>query len=237
MCYRNIKGAGGFNQRSFYGKPVDAGQLNLSRPRACPGCLRERSVWWAIWDLCLVAVCPIHRCLLVDQCPSCKKTLAWQRPAVHQCPCGLDLRTLTTERADTDLVAINAVICRAAGFSPGMAAERDIEQHEFAPELVGLSLGSLLLLLRFVRSIRHKDMPNSRRRSSTRIDLTKRRNPGRPHRCCPPGKLAPPASCGAETDGPRRCWRCDRPQVSQNLWKLLLSVVSRPSPKRVRVRS
>ena len=32
MCYRNIKGAGGFNQRSFYGKPVDAGQLNLSRP-------------------------------------------------------------------------------------------------------------------------------------------------------------------------------------------------------------
>jgi hypothetical protein len=52
-----------------------------------------------------------------------------------------------------------------------MAAERDIDQHEFAPELAGLSLGSLLLLLRFVRSIRHKDMPNSRRRSSPRIDL------------------------------------------------------------------
>jgi len=171
MCYRNIKGAGGSNQRSFFGKPVAATQLNLSRPRACPGCLRERSVWWAIWDLCLAGVCPIHCCLLVDECPSCKKPLAWQRPAVHQCCCGFDLRAVATGTADTDLVAINAVIYRAAGFSPGTAAERDVDHYEFAPELAGLSLGSLLLLIRFVRSIRHEDVPNRRRRSYTRIDL------------------------------------------------------------------
>ena len=171
MCYRNMKGAGGLSQRSFYGKPVGATQLNLSRPRACPGCLRERSVWWAIWDLCLLAVCPIHRCLLVDQCPRCKKTLAWQRPAVHQCRCGLDLRTVTTESADTGLVAINAVTCRAVGFSPGMAAGRDIDHHKFAPELATLSLGSLLTLLRFLRSVQRKDVPNRRRLSPARIDL------------------------------------------------------------------
>ena len=51
MCYRQVRGPGPFAQRSFCGKPVGADQLNLSRPRACPACLRERPVWWAIWDL------------------------------------------------------------------------------------------------------------------------------------------------------------------------------------------
>jgi hypothetical protein len=41
--------------------------------------------------------------------------LAWQRPAVHKCRCGLDLRTVPPEAAAADLVAINAVIYRATG--------------------------------------------------------------------------------------------------------------------------
>ena len=54
--------------------------------------------------------------------------------------------------ANGDLVAINAVIYRAAGFSLSAAAEWNSDHHKFAPELAGLSLGSLLLLLRFLRS-------------------------------------------------------------------------------------
>ena len=51
MCYRHIKGRDRFDQRSFCGKRVSADDLNYGRPRLCPACLRERPIWWAVWDL------------------------------------------------------------------------------------------------------------------------------------------------------------------------------------------
>ena len=170
MCYRQVTGPGR-PQRSFCGKPVSTNHLNFGKPRVCPACLREHSVWWAVWDLCLVAACPIHRCLLLDQCPDCKKTLAWQRPAVHECRCSLDLRTRVTARVNTDLVAINAVIYRAAGLSPGILAEEDINRCDFPPELAGLTLGSLLALLRWAGSFGHGDIQRRGRQRLTRTDL------------------------------------------------------------------
>ena len=150
MCYRQVTRPGRFDQRSFYGKFLNAGQLNLCRPRACPCCLRERSVWWAIWDLCLVAACPLHRCLLMNQCPGCKKMLAWQRPAVERCRCGTDLRTGAAEAASADLVALNTLIYRAAGFSPGAAAELELGDCHFPLKVAQLALDPLLRLIRFL---------------------------------------------------------------------------------------
>jgi len=170
MCYRQVTGPGR-PQRSFCGKPVSTNHLNFGKPRVCPACLREHSVWWAVWDLCLLAACPIHRCLLLDQCPGCKKTLARQRPAVHECRCSFDLRTRETARVNTDLVAINAVIYRAAGLSPGNLAEEDINRCDFPPELAGLTLGSLLALLRWGGSFGHGDIQCRARQHLTRTDL------------------------------------------------------------------
>ena len=126
MYYRHIGGRNRFEQRSFYGQRISDDDLNYDRPRICPRCLKQRPIWWAVWDLGLVTTCPIHRCQLVNQCPACKRRLAWQRPSVHKCRCGLDLRTLTAEAATPDLVAINAAIYRAAGFPPGESAELDL---------------------------------------------------------------------------------------------------------------
>ncbi|MFJ8475719.1 TniQ family protein [Kitasatospora sp. NPDC094011] len=39
--------------------------------RACPQCLREVPVWPVWWRLGIAAVCPLHRVLLVDTCPTC----------------------------------------------------------------------------------------------------------------------------------------------------------------------
>ncbi|WP_033255962.1 TniQ family protein [Kitasatospora phosalacinea] len=39
--------------------------------RACPKCLSERPVWPLWWRLGIAAVCPTHRTLLVDTCPTC----------------------------------------------------------------------------------------------------------------------------------------------------------------------
>jgi hypothetical protein len=171
MCYRHIGGRNRFDQRSFYGQRISVDDLNYKRPRICPLCLRENPIWWAVWDLGLVTTCPIHRCHLINQCPACKRRLAWQRPSVHKCRCGLDLRTLTADAATPDLVAINAAIYRAAGFPPGEDAELDLVDCDFPPEMLRLGLGALLRLALFVGSIREKDKLRRKQRPFTATDL------------------------------------------------------------------
>ena len=171
MCYRPIKGRGRFDQRSFYGERISADDLNYGRPRICPTCLGERSIWWAVWDLGLVAACPIHRCRLLNQCAACKKKLTWQRPAVHKCRCGLDFRNLAPAPANRDLVAISAAIYRAAGFAAGEAAELDLAHYRFPPEMLNLRLGSLLRLVLFVGSIKEKDTLRWKQRPFAATDI------------------------------------------------------------------
>jgi hypothetical protein len=76
---------------------------------------------------------------------------------VHQCRCGLDFRDVPPEPADKELVAINTAIYRAAGFSPGDAAEAALASCRFPSELLELRLGSLLRLVLFVGSIKEQD--------------------------------------------------------------------------------
>ena len=45
--------------------------------RVCPRCLSESPHHRAIWDLFFIAVCPVHRVELVDQCRSCGNWLGW----------------------------------------------------------------------------------------------------------------------------------------------------------------
>ena len=154
ICYQHVKGRDRFKQRSFYGESISADDLNYGRPRLCPACLRERPIWWAVWDLGLVTACPIHRCMLLDRCSACKRNLAWHRPAVQKCHCGLNLGNLAAEAAEDALVVINAAIYQAAGFPLDGAFKPDFATYRFPCEILGLRLGSLLRLLLFLGSIR-----------------------------------------------------------------------------------
>jgi hypothetical protein len=111
--YHDIKGRKRF-KRPFHSETISADDLNYQRARLCAACLRERSIWWAVWDLGLVSACPAHRCLFLDQCPSCKRKIAWARPAVHKCRCRSDFREMSAGPTDRDLVAINAILYRSA---------------------------------------------------------------------------------------------------------------------------
>ena len=157
MCYRHVKGRTRHNQRLFYGQRISADDLNYRCPRLCPACLRERPIWWAVWDLGLVTACPIHGGVLINQCPACERKLAWERPAVHQCRCGFDFRDLVAEPADKDLIAINAAICRAAGLPASGAAESALADCGFPAEMLHLRLGHLLRLVLFAGSIKEQD--------------------------------------------------------------------------------
>jgi hypothetical protein len=85
-----------FDQRLFCGERISADDLNYKCPRICPRCLGERAVWWRVgsgarhnWsDPPLPSA---------ESLPGLQRVLAWQRPAVHECRCGLDLRTVSPE--------------------------------------------------------------------------------------------------------------------------------------------
>jgi len=154
MCYRELAGRKGARPRSFGGEHIKYSDLNYMYPRLCPACLRDQPIWWAVWDLRLVAACPLHRCLLLCQCPNCKRRLLWQRPAVHMCHCGLDFRDLTTEEADRDLLAINTLIYHAAGFPLGDEVEHVLAHYCFPKEMLKLRMSTLLRLVLLLGSIR-----------------------------------------------------------------------------------
>jgi hypothetical protein len=62
----------------------------------------------------------------VQQCPTCKRKIAWERPAVHKCRCGLDFRQVSSEAADPGPVAINTIVFRAAKFTLAETARVEV---------------------------------------------------------------------------------------------------------------
>ncbi len=150
LCYMPVMGR--IEHRTFLGQIIGAHQLNYARPRICPECLREDPIWWAAWDLKLVSACPIHRCLLIDRCPSCRHKLTWRRRAVHECRCRQDLRDVEPEKAEDPLVTINAAIWSAAGFHRE-ACEAEVKRANLLPDQGKLSLDATLRLVRFLGSV------------------------------------------------------------------------------------
>jgi hypothetical protein len=171
MCYHHVKQRSRFKQRSFCGETISADDLNYRRPRLCPACVREGPIWWAVWDLGLVVACPRHRCLLINQCPACKRQIAWERPAVHKCRCGFELRKSTPEPADPDLVAINAILFRAAKSTLAETAPINVAGFCFPQELLQLKLGALLRFILFIGSIKEGNILRRKQRPFRATDL------------------------------------------------------------------
>jgi hypothetical protein len=171
ICYHHVKGRSRFKQRSFYGETISADDLNYRWPRLCPACLRERPIWWAVWDLGLIGACPRHRCILINQCPACKRRIAWERPAVYKCRCGFDLREGSPDAADHDLVAITVIIYCAADSTLVEGAAANVADFRFPPELSQLKLGALLRFILFIGSINDGSTLGRKQRPFRATDL------------------------------------------------------------------
>ncbi len=62
--------------------------LTVGAQRLCVQCVNERGYVPSWTELRLVDACPIHKKLLLTECPSCGKVLNWKRPSILQCSCG-----------------------------------------------------------------------------------------------------------------------------------------------------
>lgn len=59
--------------------------------RICPECVRENGFASYLWEIVTLYACPRHRRLLLDACPSCRRSITWDRPGVLKCRCGAAL--------------------------------------------------------------------------------------------------------------------------------------------------
>ncbi|HEX8456390.1 MAG TPA: TniQ family protein [Pyrinomonadaceae bacterium] len=75
-----------------FGSPIARYFICPKHPKICPACLRTSGYCRKIWELAPVTVCPLHRCMLIDECPKCKKRISWVRREVSVCRCGYDWR-------------------------------------------------------------------------------------------------------------------------------------------------
>jgi hypothetical protein len=75
-----------------FGSPVPQYIIRLRYPKVCPSCLRDSEYAHKIWELSPITSCPIHKCLLLDECPGCKRRISWARQRVAFCRCKFDWR-------------------------------------------------------------------------------------------------------------------------------------------------
>lgn len=96
--------------QSIFGKPVPKRMIRLKRQKLCPECLHISTYHRRIWDLSPVTACPLHRCLLLDECPNCMKRISWVRKNVSICRCGYDWRLATSALVeDAELLLIRQI--------------------------------------------------------------------------------------------------------------------------------
>lgn len=88
------------SRRLFYGHSVPQYVIRPDRPKICPACLIDSGYNRRIWELTPVTACPVHRCVLLDECPNCTKCISWARREVCRCKCGFDFRKVSLVQLD-----------------------------------------------------------------------------------------------------------------------------------------
>src|SRR2546421_2395892 len=61
----------------FYGNVLHQSFVRLGYPKLCPHCLSESPYCRRVWDLPAATTCLKHKCLLMDECPSCMRRISW----------------------------------------------------------------------------------------------------------------------------------------------------------------
>lgn len=62
------------------------------KPRICPLCVVDKTIHQIYWELSLFTSCPLHNCLLIDECERCGKHISTVKINVSNCECGFDFK-------------------------------------------------------------------------------------------------------------------------------------------------
>jgi hypothetical protein len=108
---------------SVFGSPVPQYLIRPRHPKVCPACLRESSYARKAWELTPITVCPIHKTLLLDECPRCKNHINWSRTSVSKCACEFDWRKLKPGVVEDSELTVTRQLYRLFGLSSNAESE------------------------------------------------------------------------------------------------------------------
>lgn len=118
--------------------------IRRENPKICSRCLAEKNYCRKVWELSLVTACPIHQCLLLDNCPSCLEKIDWARPKINLCHCRFDFRNAKIFHLKEIELRLSKYLYQQFNLSTGQP------EFSFAYPLKTLSISALIKLLLFV---------------------------------------------------------------------------------------
>jgi hypothetical protein len=132
----------------FFGQSTPKFAIRPGYPKICPDCLSGEPYSRRVWEFLLVTTCPIHKRLLIDECPRCRKLILPVRKTVNICcRCKADWREFRAKQvAETDL-ALTRHVHRICGLS--IDREPNCEPADRNPAL-NFTLEELLLAVVFI---------------------------------------------------------------------------------------
>jgi hypothetical protein len=131
----------------FFDQSVPQYVVRLKHPKICSECLAEAPYCRRIWDLSIFTACPKHKCLLIDECPRCKKGISWARSSVSTCRCEFDWRESPKLRVKESELELAHHVYRLCGLSSGESSTSN--QTDQSP-ILRLSLQDLLKAIFFI---------------------------------------------------------------------------------------
>lgn len=137
-----------FVDHDVFGSPVPRIAIRAHRPKVCCACLIESGYVRKIWDLTGVTTCPLHRCLLLDECPNCQRLLPISRNDVGICLCDYDWRDSPLVVVDETQLDVANRVHSLCGLPLGDSRTKHIESNP----LNKLGLKDLFSALFFIAS-------------------------------------------------------------------------------------
>jgi hypothetical protein len=95
---------------NYYGHVLPRDVIHLNNPKVCPSCISEFGYIRGEWDLSIVTCCRVHARLLVNSCPSCKKSLSWVRSRMNFCKCGYDLMGVKIDSVPVEETLLSKIV-------------------------------------------------------------------------------------------------------------------------------
>lgn len=130
----------------FFGLSVPRSAIQLRTARICPACLREHGYVHRTWELTVVTTCPPHKCLLVDECPRCHRSIPFLRQRLNFCRSGHNLRNIEAASVKEDEMELTRrvhALCNLEGAW---------ERTEHNSDLGALELGDLIQIVSLITS-------------------------------------------------------------------------------------
>lgn len=131
--------------------------LQLKKPHICPECIRETGYISMFWDLKYAVVCPTHKKVVIEACPSCGNKLSWNRPGQLICRCGFDYSSRqNSEISDSKVLGLQDIIWRKFHDKPLSGIE--LTKYKFpVHNLEKMSLSTLFGLIERFSNVQSKE--------------------------------------------------------------------------------